>query len=224
MSSEVLNWTFSDNNNNNNIMELTSNFSWILEVVTKNKNKTGSDDGYDNPTDIHHQGQFSEPFKVLLHILYNLVLFCGVIGNGLVIYVIYSLPRMRSTTNILLSSLACGDLIIASFCVPFTYISILYGYWPFGGILCKVVSPFNAIGVLVSAFTLIALAIEKYVAILHPLAPRLRKSKVWWVVILIWIAACATSIPIAVVSEIYELPINGTNESVSFCQEVCNTT
>lgn len=191
-------------------------FSWQLD------NKTGSGVTiYDESSGVH-QSQFSEPFKLLLHILYNLVFICGVVGNGLVLYVIYSLPRLRTTTNYLLANLALGDLIIASFCVPFTYISIVYNYWPFGRVLCKlIVSPLTAIGVLVSAFTLIALAIEKYIAILHPMAPRLRKSRAIWVVGVIWILAIATATPIAVVSETIQWhPNSSVNISVPICDEV----
>lgn len=177
-----------------------------------------------NNSSVIYPTRFSEPFKIVLHILYNLVLLCGVFGNLLVLYVIYSAPRMRTTTNYLLANLALGDLIISSLCIPFTYFSILYGYWPFGIILCYVVSPFNAIAVLVSAFSLIVLAIEKYIAILHPLTPRLRKSRVGWIIGIIWVIASLIASPIAFVTDVQVLQVALHNDThfvdLPICAEV----
>jgi hypothetical protein len=162
--------------------------------------------------------EFPNYFKTLLHVLYSFVLLGGTIGNSLVLYVIYSVPRMRTVTNYLLANLAVGDLIIATLCVPFTYLSIIFNHWPFGRFLCYSTAPFNAIGVLVSAFTLIALAIEKYIAILHPLAPRLRKSRVGWVIGIIWFAACVVASPIAFVIDLRDVTMG--NQVLPICHEV----
>jgi len=168
--------------------------------------------------------EFPEYFKVLLHVLYISVLVGGVLGNSLVLYVLYSVPRMRTVTNYLLANLAVGDLIIATLCVPFTYLPIVFEYWPFGRLLCLFISPFNAIGVLVSAFTLIALAVEKYVAILHPLAPRLRKSRVWWIIALIWLIASFVASPIAFAIDLQYVQMdnssNSTEDAIPICKEV----
>lgn len=53
-------------------------------------------------------------------------------------------------------------------------------YWPFGSTflgstLCRIVNYTQAISVLVSAYTLVAISIDRYIAIMFPLKPRLSK-------------------------------------------------
>ncbi|CAG7822996.1 unnamed protein product, partial [Allacma fusca] len=72
---------------------------------------------YDDEGDI-----FSETFQVTIYILYNTVFIAAVLGNVLVCYVVFSSPRMRTVTNYLIANLALGDLLMAIFCVPFSYI------------------------------------------------------------------------------------------------------
>jgi len=51
---------------------------------------------------------------VTVPILYGIVTVLGIIGNSLVIYVIVSKERMRTTTNFLLLNLAVADLSFVS--------------------------------------------------------------------------------------------------------------
>lgn len=74
-----------------------------------------------------------------------------------------------TVTNYLIANLAVGDLLMALLCVPFSYISVLLQYWPFGQVLCHIVAPAQAVCVFVSAYTLVALAADRYIAILYPL-------------------------------------------------------
>ncbi|OXA56972.1 RYamide receptor [Folsomia candida] len=141
---------------------------------------------------------FPPHFQLLIYLVYNFIFISAVIGNILVIYVVASSPRMRTVTNYLIASLALGDLLMALLCVPFSYISVLLQYWPFGLILCHLVSPAQATCVFVSAYTLVALAVDRYIAILYPLRPRLRRSQALAVILGVWIVALITAAPIAV--------------------------
>jgi len=53
-------------------------------------------------------------YEVTVPILYGIVTVLGIIGNSLVIYVIVSKERMRTTTNFLLLNLAVADLSFVS--------------------------------------------------------------------------------------------------------------
>ena len=85
--------------------------------------------------------QFSIAFQVIIYIIYNTVFVAALLGNILVCYVVFSSPRMRTVTNYLIANLAVGDLLMALLCVPFSYISVLLQYWPFGEVLCHLVAP-----------------------------------------------------------------------------------
>lgn len=162
------------------------------------------------------EDMYSLGFKIAIAILYNSIFVTALLGNALVCYVVFSSPRMRTVTNYLIANLAVGDLLMAVLCVPFSYIPILLQYWPFGNFLCYLLCPAQAISVLVSSYTLVALAADRYMAILYPLRPRFRRSQACWVIVVVWLIAIVTASPIAIFTEYY--PDNSTGRY--FCEEV----
>lgn len=57
---------------------------------------------------------------------YVLVIIVGLIGNLLVIQVIFRVPRMRTVTNLFIANLAFADLLVITFCMPATLMSNLF--------------------------------------------------------------------------------------------------
>ncbi|CAK1545854.1 unnamed protein product [Leptosia nina] len=68
--------------------------------------------------------------------------------------------------------------------------------------MCKVVNYTQAVSVFVSAYTLVAISIDRYMAIMRPLKPRLGRVAAKFIVAGVWASACATATPIFIVSEI----------------------
>ncbi|KPJ02840.1 Neuropeptide Y receptor [Papilio xuthus] len=68
--------------------------------------------------------------------------------------------------------------------------------------MCKIVNYSQAVSVFVSAYTLLAISIDRYMAIIRPLRPRLGKTSAKLVVVGVWCGALATAGPIPIVSEI----------------------
>jgi neuropeptide Y receptor len=60
---------------------------------------------------------------------------------------------------------------------------------------------FQTVSVLVTAYTLLAISVERYAAIMRPLRPRLARRHARWVVGAVWIGGIATAVPILVVSQ-----------------------
>nr|XP_012138651.1 PREDICTED: neuropeptide Y receptor-like isoform X2 [Megachile rotundata] len=80
-------------------------------------------------------------FQGIIYFFYSAIFVVALAGNGLVCYVVYSSPRMKTVTNFFIVNLAFGDILIALFCVPPSFISILIlQYWPFGQEFCPTVS------------------------------------------------------------------------------------
>ncbi len=65
-------------------------------------------------------------WTTLLVISYMFILVTGIIGNVMVISVIYLRPKMRSVTNIFILNLAVADLFVIVFCVPATLMSNVF--------------------------------------------------------------------------------------------------
>lgn len=101
-------------------------------------------------------------FRVIIYVMYISILLLALVGNGTVCFIVQSSPRMRTVTNYFIANLALGDILMSFFCVPFSFISMfILQYWPFGAILCRVVNYSQAVSVFVSAYTLVAISVDR---------------------------------------------------------------
>lgn len=115
-------------------------------------------------------------FNVTVYIMYISIFLAALFGNGLICFIIQSLPRMRTVTNYFIANLAMGDILMSLFCIPPSFISLfILSYWPFGLLMCKMVSYSQAVSVFVSAYTLVAISLDRYISLMWPLRPRVTK-------------------------------------------------
>ena len=96
---------------------------------------------------------------VVLVVAYASVVVVSVAGNGIVMLSVVTCRRMRTVTNYrFIVNLAGADLMMAVFCVPFTFIANwLVDRWPFGTAMCPIVPYLQTVAVFLSAFTLVGL-------------------------------------------------------------------
>lgn len=139
-------------------------------------------------------------FQGTIYVMYSIIFLVAMAGNGIICYIVISSPRMRTVTNYFIMNLAVGDILITIFCVPFTSISYLQQYWTFGAFLCPVVNYSQAVSVFVSAYTMLAISVDRYTAIMWPLKPRLSKKVAALVILIVWMIAAVTALPISVFS------------------------
>ncbi|NXY05077.1 GALR1 protein, partial [Pteruthius melanotis] len=102
-------------------------------------------------------------------IVFGVIFTLGVLGNTLVITVLArSKPgKRRSTTNIFILNLSIADLAYLLFCIPFQSTVYVLPTWVLGAFICKFIHYFFTISMLVSIFTLSAMSVDRYVAIVH---------------------------------------------------------
>lgn len=125
---------------------------------------------------IDESNENSALFETIVYIMYISIFIFALLGNGFITYIVFSSPRMKTVTNYFIVNLAVGDILLTLFCVPFSFFSILIlQYWPYGSVLCHLVNYCQAVSVLVSAYTLVAISVDRYSAILWPLRPRITK-------------------------------------------------
>ncbi|XP_066996193.2 RYamide receptor-like [Anabrus simplex] len=167
-----------------------------------------STDFLDNITcnEVTPVGALASPyFQAAVYVLYCTVFIVALCGNGLVCYIVQSSPLMWTVTNYFIVNLAVGDIMLTIFCVPFSFVStLLLQHWPFGTAMCHTVSYSQAVSVLVSAYTLVAISVDRYMAIMWPLRPRMGKKHAKWIIAGVWIVALATAAPIPIVSKLVQ--------------------
>lgn len=132
-------------------------------------------------------------FAYIVPTIFALICMIGLTGNGLLIFIILRNRIMRTTPNILIGSLALSDVLLLLASVPFFSLSYTLSSWSLGTFLCKVSGFLKALSLGVSIFTLTALSIDRYMAIMHPMkhytdSPTKRTA---FVAIGIWVLAAA---------------------------------
>ncbi|KAK6187706.1 hypothetical protein SNE40_005670 [Patella caerulea] len=161
--------------------------------------------------------------KVVTVLMYSLVIFVAVGGNLAVCYIILSSRKMRTVTNFFLLNLAFSDVVKAVICCPFTFVSnFILMYWPFGTIMCPLVTYTQIVVVLLCAFTLVAMSLDKYMAIVYPLKPKLSRRHAKYIIIVTWFLAFILPVPTAVTSTIYYSNITDHPSAMGQCLEQWN--
>lgn len=148
-------------------------------------------------------------FDSAVYIFYITILVVAVLGNSVVVYIVCSSEKMRTVTNYFIANLAIGDLCMAILCVPFSFIStLILKFWPFGEHLCVAVNYLQAVSVFVSAYTLVAISLDRYLAIIYPLRPRMTRCQAKVIIASVWILSLATTLPVAIFSRLVTPPVN----------------
>jgi len=157
--------------------------------------------------------------QVILITMYSVIIILSVWGNGTVCYIVFRARRMRTVMNFFIVSLAFSDILMAVLCIPFTFVAnLVLNYWPFGDILCPIVTYLQIVTVLLSSFTLVAISMDRYIAIIYPLRQKMSKKQAIIVIIGIWTIAFLVPLPTALHSWTHTY-VNVSTAPV-FCEEI----
>ncbi|KAL3050886.1 hypothetical protein OYC64_001207 [Pagothenia borchgrevinki] len=139
--------------------------------------------------------------QVVLILAYSTIIVLGVLGNSLVIYVIYRFKTLRTVTNFFIANLAVADLLVNTLCLPFTLVYTLQGEWKFGGALCFLLPYAQCLAVHVSTVTLNVIALDRHRCIVYHLETRMRKDVCFGVIALTWVLSAILASPLAIFRE-----------------------
>lgn len=160
--------------------------------------------------------QLVQFYKPLIIPCYSLVVFVGIIGNYLLIYVICRTKKMHNVTNFLVGNLAFSDMLMCATCVPLT---LAYAFeprgWVYGHFMCYFVFLMQPVTVFVSVFTLTVIAVDRYYAMVYPLRRRLTIPTCVYILAAIWVLSCVLAAPALVCTYHTEFP----KLEFSICEE-----
>lgn len=110
-------------------------------------------------------------------LLFGMMVMVATGGNLIVIWIVLAHKRMRTVTNYFIVNLSLADTMVSTLNVIFNFIYMLNGNWPFGTAFCKVSNFIAIVSVAASVFTLMAICIDRYMAIMRPLRPRMSRDR-----------------------------------------------
>ena len=177
-----------------------------IEKSIKHNNCSGSNNTTNSKSTIAHNHSNNAhnhgTTKTVLTVSYVTIFMIGVPGNILVLTSIARTKQLYKTTNLFIANLAAGDLINLTCCIMLSLIN-LYVSWPFGEFVCKYIYPLPDVLIGNNIYILLAISLERYSAITHPM--KFRQMQVKMVLLI--------SLVVAVVSYlIIGLPLKFANQ------------
>ncbi|XP_022106149.1 octopamine receptor beta-2R-like [Acanthaster planci] len=123
------------------------------------------------------------------------IMLLSVLGNSLVLAAIYRDGQLKNTASVYVANLAIADFLNGALAMPFILTCSTVGRWPFGAFICSFVGALTTLFCSVSVFTLGTIAIDRYLAILHPLQYNavMTRSKIIFSIALTWLHAVVLS-------------------------------
>ncbi|TMS04891.1 Prokineticin receptor 1 [Larimichthys crocea] len=156
-------------------------------------------------------------------VLVCIMLVCG-FGNFIFIATLTRYKKLRNLTNLLIANLAISDFIVAVVCCPFLvdYYVVKQLSWDHGLVLCASVNYLRTVSLYVSTNALLAIAVDRYMAIVHPLRPRMKFQTAYCLITGVWIVPILISIPSAYFASEIRYPHGGTTPTTHkyFCAQI----
>ena len=115
----------------------------------------------------------SGPPQALIRSIYGIfgsIFVLGVLGNLMVIIAASRrLQGMHKTMSVFITNLSFADLLFLTFCMPFSAAVFTIPSYIFGNFICKFANFTMYASMLASIYTLVAMSLDRYIAVVYPL-------------------------------------------------------
>ncbi|XP_053195522.1 substance-P receptor-like [Scomber japonicus] len=141
--------------------------------------------------------QFIQPVWqiTLWAVAYCSIVAVSVVGNMIVIWIILAHKRMRTVTNYFLVNLAFAEAAMSAFNAVINFVYAVHNEWYFGFVYCRFHNFFPIAAIFASIYSMAAIALDRYMAIIHPLQQRLSSTETRVVIGVIWMLALLLAFP-----------------------------
>nr|KAG5704855.1 hypothetical protein BaRGS_001326 [Batillaria attramentaria] len=177
-------------------------------------------DGNDSEDYIDFFGWETEPYleAIVVPVVFGFIFVVGLIGNGTLIFTVAMNKVMRNVPNILIVSLSLGDFLLILISVPLNSTVYTFTSWPYGEVLCKFNFFMQTWSLGITVFTLTALSIDRYLAIVDPMSKHKGKThaKTMAASAGIWILSLVLALPDAFLSREITLVFNRTRKEACY--------
>ncbi|XP_061834554.1 relaxin family peptide receptor 3.2b [Nerophis lumbriciformis] len=142
--------------------------------------------------------------RVMIACVYSVVCALGLVGNVLALYLLHSRYRQKqSSINCFVMGLAITDLQFV-LTLPFWAVDTALDFrWPFGRVMCKIISSVTTMNMYASVFFLTAMSVARYYSISSALKMHSRRAaaaRAKWTSLGIWAVSLLVTLPHAIYS------------------------
>ena len=144
-----------------------------------------------------------EAVKIGVTVAYSFILCVSLVGNFLIVLIVYKTPTLRKPINMLIANMAMSDLLFPIFLFPLRLAEFRVGSWIIGGALgqalCKLHIFLANVSGVVSIQSLVLIAVDRFGAVVVPLrSPLITRKLCPFFIIATWITAMAVFSPLLV--------------------------
>ncbi|XP_074007084.1 chemokine XC receptor 1 [Numenius arquata] len=131
----------------------------------------------------------------LTTVLYTTAFLLSLLGNTLVLWILFKYENFTSLTNVFIMNLCVSDLVFSCM-LPFWAVDQTFG-WIFGEFLCKAVNAVFSIGYYSGVFFLTLMTILRYLSVVNPLSTlRSQTQRCGFLVsLVVWTASILIVVP-----------------------------
>ena len=138
--------------------------------------------------------------KIGKTVAYCLIIFGSLVGNSLIVTIVYKNKRMRRPINFFIVNMATSDLLYPTFLLPIHLMHLYNDSWLIDGLLgralCKLKDLLERVSIDVSILSLILIASERCSRVAFPLhSPFFTTKRSFLSILAIWIVAIAATVP-----------------------------
>ncbi|XP_077412182.1 relaxin-3 receptor 1-like [Vanacampus margaritifer] len=143
--------------------------------------------------------------RVLIALVYLVVCVLGLVGNLLALFLLHFRRRghHHSSVDCFVLSLALTDLQFV-LTLPFWAVDTVLDFrWPFGRVMCKMVSSVTTMNMYASVFFLTAMSVTRYHTLVTSLkiaSPRTAATRAKWASLAIWMVSLVATLPHSIYS------------------------
>ncbi|GMT06337.1 hypothetical protein PENTCL1PPCAC_28511 [Pristionchus entomophagus] len=131
-------------------------------------------------------------------LFYSTIFVLGLAGNFAIIYVTLKHRTLQTVQNMFILNLAASDIIVCLLSLPITPVTNIYKNWFFGSVLCRLIPWVQGVSIFICTFSLGAIAVDRYILVVHPHTPPLSKQGALYVTVILWSLSIIVTIPYAV--------------------------
>ena len=132
--------------------------------------------------------------ETVLFAVINIVAF---FGNLLTCYAVYRNQRLRTLPNIFVIALGVSDILMSTFCMPFSVVTLFHGRWMFRESFCRFDGFAAMTFAMASLQTMGLIAISRYFCVVKPekYVVLFKKQKALLYIAIVWCIALVGSVP-----------------------------
>ncbi|NXP14096.1 XCR1 protein, partial [Thinocorus orbignyianus] len=164
------------------------------ETYTPDPDDNYSYKGYYD-SNVCEMGNYFVFYTHLTTVLYTTAFLLSLLGNTLVLWILFKYENLTSLTNTFIMNLCVSDLIFSCM-LPFWAVDQTFG-WIFGEFLCKAVNALFSIGYYSGVFFLTLMTILRYLSVVNPLSTlRSQTQRCGFLVsLVVWVASVLIVVP-----------------------------